>query len=230
MKAIFITGTDTAVGKTIVCGLIARYFKEQGYNVITQKWFQTGGFLIDIKTHLKIMGEKINVFKKYIKYLCPYILKFPSSPHLAAKLEGKKILKNKIKESFNYLLNKFDFVIVEGTGGVLVPYNKKNLSVEIVKELNLPTVVVVANRLGAINHTLLTIEVIQKRQIKILGLIFNNLIKNENDLILEDNIKIIKKLTRKNIFGVLPYEENIEVLYKKFLSIGKKIFSALKNE
>ncbi|MCM8820320.1 MAG: dethiobiotin synthase [Candidatus Omnitrophica bacterium] len=231
MRAIFVAGTDTGVGKTVVCGLVAKYFKEKGFNVVTQKWFQTGScFPTDINTHLNIIGKNINLFKKYFKYMCPYILKFPSSPHLAAKLEGKKILINKIKKSFNYLLNEFDFVIVEGTGGILVPYSSKRLIIDIVEEFNIPTIIVVANKLGAINHTLLTVEALDKKNIKIIGIIFNNLMKNQNKIILEDNVRIIKKISGQNILGVLHYKRNVKLLYKDFLHIGEKLSKIIKDE
>lgn len=199
MNAIFVTGTDTGVGKTVVAGLLAKHLLKEGCNVITQKWIQTGskGFPEDIDTHLKLMGKKRCDIKDYIAHMCPYNLKFPSSPHLSARLEKKQINANKIKKSFKFLQKRFDFVIVEGVGGALVPYNNKKLVIDIAKELKIPALVVVGNKLGAINHTLLTIEAIKRRKIKIAGIIYNNIDKNTHRNILEDNCKFLRAALSK---------------------------------
>ncbi len=229
MKGIFVTGTDTGVGKTIITGLLSRYLLDKGYNVITQKWIQTGcndGVVMDIKLHLKIMGRGKNDLKDYANLVSPYTFKAPSSPHLASRIENKIINPDRIIESFRLLSRHFDFIIVEGIGGVLVPFNKKHLVIDIVKELRLPVLVVAQNKLGAINHTLLTIEALEKRKIKILGIIFNNL-KKENKRIIKDNPVIIKALTSQTVFGILPWIERHQELHKRFIPIGERVYKRL---
>ncbi len=228
-KAVFVTGTDTEVGKTVVSGLMGRFLLENKYKVITQKWVQTGaiGLSQDIIQHLKLMGiDKENLID-FLPYMNPYTFKFTASPHLSAALELKNINKNKIKRSFEILAKKFDFVIVEGTGGVMVPFNKKDLLIDIAGELNLPVLIVVGNKLGAINHTLLTIEAVRKRQLRIIGLIFNNLLQKENRIILEDNLRIIQTLGNEKILGTLPFIKNTQDLYKVFTSIGGNFLSQI---
>lgn len=229
MRALFVTGTDTGVGKTVITGCLAKYLSEKGHNVITQKWIQTGcnlNFPSDIELHLKIMNRNIDDIKEHIPCISPYVFKSACSPHLASKIENKIININKIKKSFEILSNRFDFIIIEGLGGPLVPYNKRRLVIDIVKDLDLPVLVVVENKLGAINHTLLTIEALNIRKIKILGLVFNNR-KCENKPILEDNPRIIKALTKQKIFGTLPREVKHRKLYEKFIPIGDRIFKQL---
>lgn len=230
MKGIYITGTDTGVGKSVVSGLLARYLCGKGYRVITQKWIQTasGGFPVDIAAHLKLMGKNRKDIKNYLRYICPYVFKFASSPHLAAALEKRKIRKNKIKNAYKFLSDRFDFVIVEGIGGALVPYDGKKLVLNIAKELRLPAIIVVGNRLGAINHTLLTIEALKKRDMDIIGLLFNNLEMAEAK-ILKDNIRAIKSLTGEEILGNLPRAYDRNRLYGSFKPIGKKILNKVKN-
>ena len=230
MKSVFITGTDTGIGKTVVTGLLARYLNEYKVKVITQKWIQTGSRFTaeDIVFHLELMGKKSSDIKKYLPFVCPYIFKFASSPHLAAKLEKASINTGKIKNAFKILRKNFDVVIVEGLGGVLVPINKDKLVIDIACDLKLPAIVVAGNKLGAINHTFLTIEALKKRNIKIIGIIFNNISKTGNKIILEDNPKIVKKVSRENILGTLPYSKDKNILYKNFLPISKKIFKLLK--
>lgn len=223
MRGIFVTGTGTGAGKSIVTGLLAKYLREKGYKAVTQKWVQTGSRIpADINLHLRIMGAAKGKIKNYLSYICPYVFKLPASPHLAAKAEKKIIKIAKIKESFKLLSSKFDFVIVEGVGGALVPVNEKRLVIDIAKELGLPVLVVAQNKLGAINHTLMTIEVLKHRKMKILGILFNNS-PGQNKLILEDNPGIVKKMTGEEILGVLPWNKRFDLLYKNFLPIAGKI-------
>lgn len=225
MKGVFITGTDTGVGKTVVTGLLAKYLRDAGYNIITQKWFQTGshGFeTSDVMAHLRIAGFDRKKTQKYSDLMLPYVFKTPCSPHLASQIEKRKINRDKIIKSFRRLSRDFDFVLVEGVGGALVPYNKKDLAIDIAAQLRLPVLIVAQNKLGAINHTLLTIEALKKKRLRILGLVFNN-IKNEERYILEDNPKIVKTFTKEKNFGVLPREKNLHRLYEKFLPIGRKL-------
>jgi dethiobiotin synthetase len=209
-------------------GLLARYLAEKGYDVITQKWIQTGsdGFPEDIAAHLKFMNLKKSDAGKYLSLVCPYCFKYPCSPHLAAKLEKRKISPVRIKKSFLALAKQKDCVIVEGLGGCLVPFNQKNLVIDIAAELNLPVLVVVGNKLGAINHTLLTIEAVCSRGLKLLGLVFNDM-SEDSDIILKDNPEIIKALTGEKILGHLHRRKNPELLYKAFAPIGKNILAEL---
>jgi len=225
-RAIFVTGTDTGIGKTVVSGLLARYFLKKGGRVITQKWVQTGsslpGLPLDIKTHLKIMGKDKNYIKSHLDDVIPYVFKFPASPHLAAKIEGRVINESKIIKSFKRLSSEFDYVIVEGTGGVLVPLNRKHLIVDLVAKLNLSVLLVAGNKLGSINHTLMSIEALKKRKLNIIGIVFNNM-PGENKIILEDNCKIIKELSGEKVLGVLPWLKNRDQLYTIFSQFAGKI-------
>ncbi len=229
MKAIFVTGTDTGVGKTIITAFLAKYMLEKGRNVITQKWVQTGCSefsLSDAAFHLKIMGCDKNNIKGLKDYILPYMFKTPSSPHLASSIENKKISATRIIKSFEILSKRFDFIIVEGSGGVIVPYNEKDLMIDVVKKLDLAVLVVAQNKLGAINHTLLSIEALRKRCIEVLGIVFNNP-RKENTRIIKDNPRIIEALTGENILGVLPWIEKPEKLYERFTSIGERICKAV---
>lgn len=230
MKGLFVTGTDTGSGKTIISGLLARYLSGKGHNVITQKWIATGcraGFAEDVRLHCKIMHRKAGELKDYFKLICPYTFKTPSSPHLASKIENRPIRPEKIVNTFRALSRDFDFVIAEGIGGALVPYNEKGLVIDVARRLDLPVLLVAANKLGAINHTLLTIEALRRRKIRILGIIFNNQ-ENEDKLIIKDNPVIIEKLSNCRIFGSLPWVKEYDKLYRKFIPAGERIYRTLK--
>ena len=218
MKSIFIAGTDTGVGKTLVAGLLAGYLTCKGKSVITQKWVATGADN-DIKSHWKIMGFTPQESRTL---LLPYTFKLAASPHLAAKNERKFIDKEKIKSSFRKLLERYDAVVVEGTGGILVPVSGNALLIDIVKDLKLSVLLVSHNRVGAINHTLLSIEALKNRKIPVIGVILNNLSKAKKS-VLEDNQKIIQKILGVAVLGVLPKSDNINILKKRFKTIGDKI-------
>jgi len=229
VKALFVTGTDTDAGKTVISGLFGRYLLNKNYRVITQKWIQSDAkdFLKDTDLHLRLMKRKREDIKNYLPYISPYVFKFPSSPHLAAKLDGKTINAGRIKKNFRYLSDNFDFVIVEGVGGALVPFSKRKLVIDIAGELNLPVLVVANNKLGAINHTLLTVEAIKKRNMKLVGMVFNNMTKGVNATILKDNPRIVEEISKEKVLGVLPYLKDKNLLYKSFAPIGKRILSGL---
>jgi dethiobiotin synthetase len=212
MNLIFIAGTNTDSGKTIATGVIASILKDKGCNVCTQKWISTGykKNSNDIITHLKIMNSK-KIENENLTM--PYCFKFPASPHLSSKLENKKISTNKIKNSVKKLSSKFDFVIIEGTGGLFTPINDKKVFIDLISELKIPIILTIENKLGAINNALLNIEAIKKRKIKLLGLIFNN-ISNENKKILDDNIKIITKFSKSKVLGIFTKTKNISILKK----------------
>jgi dethiobiotin synthetase len=218
MKAIFVTGTDTGSGKSIVAGLLAEYLAFKGKSVITQKWVATGSG-DDIRTHRKIMGT---VSFKLKKVLTPYRFKLAASPHLAAYYERRPIKKDKIKNAFLMLSKRYEIVIVEGTGGVLAPISRKNFLIDIVRDLNLPVLLVSHNRLGAINHTLLSIEALKNRGIKIIGVVFNNLSRAKK-IILEDNQKIVQEISGIKVLGVLHKSASIDTLKEQFKIIGDKI-------
>jgi len=229
MKSIFVTGTDTGVGKTVITGLIARYLSDKGFNVVTQKWVETGcrDYSLDVTFHLKAMRKNRRRMRDCLKLMSPYIFKHASSPHLASKIEHKMIEPEKIINSFKSLSAKFDFVIVEGAGGALVPIDDRNLLIDIAVELNIPFLIVAGNKLGAINHTLLTIEALKRRGIKILGVVFNNL-KGQDRLILNDNPRIIRKFSQARVLGVLNREPSFRKLCAEFSPIGKEILKKAK--
>lgn len=226
LNSIFVTGTDTGVGKTVIAGLLLRYLKERGYSVITQKWVETGienRINTDIKKHLFLGRIKEKEVVPFLPAMVSYSFRLPASPHLAAKCEQKKISVAKIKNDFSWLKRNFKIIIVEGAGGLCVPLNNQKTFVDLIRDFNLAVLVVVKNQLGAINHTLLTIEVLRKHSLNLVGIVFNDISKGCPKVILNDNIEIIRRLSKVKILGRLPYLSSSEELYKKFKTIGKRI-------
>jgi dethiobiotin synthetase len=224
MSAIFVAGTDTGVGKTVVTGLLARDLSLRGYRVATQKWVQTGR-ASDLDAHLRWMGRSRAEFRGFLRAMVPAALAAPVSPHLAAELCGARIAASRIRRGFLRLSRHFDFVIVEGTGGLMVPFSRKKLLIDLAQELDLPVLLVAGNRLGAINHTLLSLEALKARKMKVLGIVFNNF-AGANKIVLRDNPKVIEALSGQRALGVLPRTRRPGALLKRFAPIAEKVLAA----
>ncbi|MDI6687071.1 MAG: dethiobiotin synthase [Desulfobacterales bacterium] len=227
MQSVFITGTNTGIGKTVICGCLARHLRRKGINVGIQKWVSTGNRNTsdDIDYCLSMLGRKKEEINNPL-LLHPYTFDFPASPHLAAKLEGQEIDIDKIVESYHTLVRRHDFLIVEGVGGVLVPLTRDHLLIDLVADLAIPVLIVTDSGLGTINHTLLTIEALTKRDIPILGMVFNFAGK-EDKIIEADNRKTISRIGKCPSFGSLSKVDSMEALINEFEPIGENILKAL---
>ncbi len=197
MTSFFVTGIDTEIGKTIVTGNIAKYLASTGVKVTTMKPVQTGcvGIAEDILTHRSIMGCKLNIYDKNL-ITAPEIFKFPASPHLAAELENRTINFQKIDKCIQILNDNFEVVLIEGAGGVYVPLTRDYTTLDFVAERKLPVIIVSSPRLGSINHTMMTIEILKSRSIQIAALVYN-MYPPEKESIANDSIRVIKDLSAK---------------------------------
>ena len=166
MNTIFISGTDTGVGKTFCAAAMALEIKELGKTVAYFKPVESG-----------CLGQRssdLEFVNKHIKDVFSlYRLKNPISPHLAARQDGIEISVAEIKKKIAELSSEFDFLIIEGAGGLLVPITDNYDFSNLVSELDLPLVLVAGSKLGMLNQAKLNFEYIRQRQIKILGYVFN---------------------------------------------------------
>jgi len=196
-RKIFITGTDTDIGKTRVTGLVANYLLEKGENVITQKIMQTGCTDVsnDIRIHRKIMGLDLLVEDRQ-GLTCPFLSSFPSSPELSARLDGRKINMNAISRTTDMLADVFDHVIIEGIGGLYVPLTEDETLLDYLEKKQYPTILVTTPRLGSINHTLLSLEALVRRDIPVMGIVYNMISKN-GGLIQDDTRSVILRYLKK---------------------------------
>jgi len=208
MSTYFISAIDTDAGKSIVTGLLARHLKNKGEDIITMKVAQTGcvAYSEDIETHRQIMGIPMSKGDKGGE-TCPYLFKFPASPHLAAEMECVRIDEDKISSAIEQIQMQHKNVLVEGVGGLMVPINDEVLVVDFVQQHQFPVILVTSARLGSINHTLLSLEVMKKRGIEVYGLIYNHYPVTEPE-ITADSAKVIqahlKKYYPKALWGEVP--------------------------
>lgn len=171
---IVVTGIDTNIGKTVATGLLARWFKDNGSRTITMKMAQTGCSDIseDIVEHRKLAGQEL-AEEDAMGITCPYVFPVPCSPHLAARLEGRTIDTEVISGAAEQLVKEYDIVLMEGVGGLFVPLNEQTVLIDLCSEKNWPVILVTGPRLGSINHTLAALEALDRRNISLIGLIYN---------------------------------------------------------
>lgn len=173
-KAYFVSGIDTDAGKSFCTGWLARQYMNDGKTVITQKFIQTGNkdFSEDIELHRQLMG--IGMLPDDIDHTtAPVIFSYPASAQLAARIDNKPIDLNLIEASTKKLLSKYDIVLIEGAGGLMVPITDSYTTIDYVAEKHLPMIFVTNGRLGSINHTLLSLEAIKSRDIELDTLLYN---------------------------------------------------------
>ncbi len=206
-NGLFITGTDTGVGKTFVGIGLIRAIKEMGKTVCPFKPLESG---CSRKRGVLIPGDACRLMRasdvtEQIDLINPYRFRQPLAPSVAAELEGIKINKKRLISVYKQLARKYDITIVEGAGGIMVPVYKKYLFIDLARDLGLPVVIVSRPGLGTINHTLLTLEALKQRGLKIVGVIINRTDKARIDQSEKTNPGIIEALSGVPVLGNVPY-------------------------
>ncbi|MEA1866604.1 MAG: dethiobiotin synthase [Thermodesulfobacteriota bacterium] len=210
---LFVTGTDTGVGKTFVTALLAKALVDQGIDTRVQKWVSTGNsnFSEDCVFIYDLLGNKsdetIHVRLQdttgFGPDTAPYCLPLPASPHLAAEQAGVTIKTKVIQDTLFRLESSCEILIVEGVGGVLVPLSRYLFLADLVADLKLPVLIVARSGLGTLNHTLLTLEALRNRNIQCVGVLLNSQ-GDEDSSIVRDNQRTIAEMGQVEVFGVLP--------------------------
>ncbi|MFH1066545.1 MAG: dethiobiotin synthase [bacterium] len=202
--AIFVTGTDTNVGKTLIAAWICLHTRAAYFKPI-----QTG--LVD--------GKDSDVVKKITQtkiYPEAYTFQKPLSPHAAAAAEKTSIVPSSLS------LPPEKSLVIEGAGGVLTPIRPAYFMADLMKQWNLPALIVARSQLGAINHTCLTLEALAKRNIKILGVIINGHLNAVNKRAIED-------YGRTKVLAEFPQLKSVRAANLKAVKLPQKLSNALKN-
>lgn len=226
MKGVFVTGTGTGIGKTVVCGLLAGFLRARGMRVTTQKWVETGvaDGPSDIDVHRRLMGATGFAAEPPLADRCPYRFSLPASPHLAAALEKRRVDPAVIEAAYRRLAETHDVVLVEGAGGILVPLSEELLTGDLVARIGLPVLVVAENRLGCVNDVLLTVEAVRRRGIPLLGLVFNRLPGEGRGTpaeVLADNPRIVAEITQATVLGEVPLLSDPARGMEAFAPVGR---------
>jgi len=213
MKGLFITGTDTNVGKTYIACQIASELHKRGINVVPRKPVESGCELINNVLHpsdanLLLLASQSNIS---LNEVCPYRFEPAISPQIAARHSGEELQLQHLISACTQNVNNDDLLIVEGAGGFLSPICENTLNADLAKALNLPILLVVEDRLGSVNQTLLAINAIEKYELEISAVILNsNTEKKQNTLI--DNKAEIQSFTQHTIFQT-AFKQSLDYNY-----------------
>lgn len=210
----FISGIDTDAGKSYCTAWYAKQLSQHGQRVITQKFIQTGntGHSEDIDLHRRIMGTGY-LPEDEEGLTMPEIFSYPCSPHLAARIDNRPIDFCKIEHATQELARRYDIVLVEGAGGLMVPLTEEYLTIDYVAEKNYPLIFVTSGKLGSINHTLLSLEAIKHRGIILDTVLYNLYPTVEDKTIQNDTMQYIRDYLSKHFpgtkFEVVPEINNL---------------------
>jgi dethiobiotin synthetase len=200
-KGLFITGTDTGVGKTIVAAGLAASLANSGMDIGVMKPIETG---FSLRSSDAVFLKKIAGVKDSLDSICPYRLKHPLSPFTAAQIENVSIGLERIARAYEVLLQNHQALLVEGAGGLLVPITREKMMADLALYLKLPILIISRTGLGTINHTLLSVEVARQRGIEVAGVIFNHL-GPRRGLAERTNPSVIRHFIDVPILGEIPY-------------------------
>ncbi len=200
-KGLFITGTDTGVGKTILAAGLAASLKNSGIDIGVMKPVETG---FSARTSDAVFLKKMAGVKDSLDSICPYRFKNPLSPFTAAKIEKVSIRLERIARAYEGLLQNHQSLLVEGAGGLLVPITRQKMMADLALYLKLPILIISRTGLGTINHTLLSVEAARQRGVEVAGVIFNHL-SPRMGLAEKTNPSVMAHFLDVPILGEVPY-------------------------
>ncbi|MCZ6680521.1 MAG: dethiobiotin synthase [Candidatus Poribacteria bacterium] len=211
-KGVFITGTDTEIGKTVIAGGLAAMLKAAGVDVGVMKPIASGG----VEHEGRIVSEDAIFLKRAalvdddLDLINPLCLRHPLAPSVAAEIEEVTIDLRQIDAAFNQLGRKHEFIVVEGVGGIAVPIGGDLLVAHLAQRFQLPLLIVARPDLGTINHTMLTVAFARSFGLDPRGIVLNGLRDESKGLAEETNPKEIARMTHLPIMGVVPFDVRLQ--------------------
>lgn len=204
-RGIFVTGTDTGVGKTVVTAAIVAALRAEGLNIGVWKPVQSGGLIgagmTDAERLLQITG-----IMERPETVASFTFKEPLTPMLAAKQAGVKLTLGGILAAGEPLMKRYDALFIEGVGGVAVPLTDDAMVADLIAQLRIPVLIVARSGLGTINHTLLTASMLRQRAIPIVGIVMNDgeLPDQKDDPSAATNAELIERYSGLKVLGRFP--------------------------
>jgi dethiobiotin synthetase len=229
MTGLFVTGTDTGAGKTVVAAALARALADAGVDVGVMKPVASGcrlrkGRLVSEDSELLREGARTD---DPMELVTPAAFALPLAPSVAGRIERKRFDLRGVMAAYRELARRHDFVVVEGVGGLLVPLSEKLLVADLAAKLHLPLVVVVANRLGAINHALLTLNEARRRKLPVWRVVLNEVCPGKADLARATNAgEIARAGALKSLFH-LTHCRSLEETARRLAPLAKEIRESL---
>jgi dethiobiotin synthetase len=198
-SGVFITGTDTGVGKTRIAALLVRGLRQLGIDAVGVKPFCCG----DRSDAEELLAASDSVIQ--VGQVNPVWLRVPASPFTASMVENRALDVETARDTIHALANKHSFLVIEGVGGWRVPLTQQLCMSQFAQELGFPVIVVVANRLGALNHTQLTLDSIRHANLPCPGVLLNNLHHTADDAATLTNKAVLEQLIDVPILGEIPH-------------------------
>jgi len=226
-RGFFITGTDTGVGKTIITAALIRAISLLGIRVCGMKPIETGCRKSGVRVHppeaeefkVKDRGlipadgmflKKMAGMNESIDLVTPICLENPLAPLPASEIENIPVDIGKIKSAYADLSKKYEVIMVEGIGGLLVPLKRDCFVLDLARDFGLPVIVVSRPGLGTINHTMLTVNYAIKEGLTVAGIIINFSQPSDGSRAEETNSAVLRQISTVPILGIFPYLEEIE--------------------
>lgn len=231
--AIFVTGTDTGVGKTVIASTLASWYRRAGINVGVMKPVASGGRLVREGGRARWVSDDARRLARAARVddswslVNPVCFKEPIAPWTAAQRARATISFRTILSAYRRLRARHDLVIIEGIGGLAVPLNAKATVADLAKRLHVPLVMVTRPDLGTLNHTLLTLDYARAKRLAILGIIVNVSHAGRRDarsrLIERTNTQMLRRLTGVPVFGPFPFQPRVSTVHPASGALGRWI-------
>jgi len=227
-NGLFITGTDTGVGKSLISGGIAAVLRGQGLKVGVFKPIASGcrhdreGLVSDDTEFLALCADA----DYPLSVITPVVYKTPAAPVTCAAVEGYPVDFEAIATAYRYLCETCDVVLVEGIGGAMVPITETETILDLAVAFDLPTVIVARPNLGTINHSLLTIEAVRNAGLPVAGLVVSGYNAETADVPQETSPQIICDFSNTTLLSIVSYDEDSSVEEGR---LGKRVIQSLQS-
>ena len=245
MNGLFITGTDTDIGKTVLSALLLAEIRRRGINAAPMKPVQTGCLkqdtghmdpassiqcspslsVPDLDYSLALASMKVTA--EDCTCMSPYRFEPACSPHLAAELAGEEIEIGQIMIAARALEARYDLILAEGAGGILVPLNPRETMLDLMHALKFPVLLAARPGLGTINHTLLSLRALRSDGLDIAGVVFAAATDTEPGFIEKDNAAVIERFGKVPVLGAIPYCRNLAAPSPGFAELPEAVVKAV---
>ncbi|KFM20535.1 ATP-dependent dethiobiotin synthetase BioD protein [Marine Group I thaumarchaeote SCGC AAA799-D07] len=210
MRSLFVTGTDTDIGKTCITAAIAFALKKSGINVGVMK-----PFLCGVNQETGSLSDDVSILTKAAnvndppELVNPFFSPISASPYTAAKNSCTKIDIDSILASYNKLSQLHDIMLVEGIGGIMTPILKKFAVIDLIKTLQINTIIVTSSKIGTINHTIMTCKMCEMLHVPVKGLIINNF--DSDGYSIPELVRDLNALTNLPVLCSLPHVDDFRL-------------------
>lgn len=212
-RGVFITATDTGVGKTLVTAALVSHLRQRGIDIGVMKPVETG---VSRSIRARSDGARLRraaACHDPMAVVSPYAFRLPMAPLSAARAEQKTIRLTTILRAFHALSQKHDFVAVEGAGGVHVPITDRIDGLDLMQRMGLPVIVVGRSGLGGVNHALLTLHALRQRKVSVIALVLNQPMPVRTKIVRmqeQSTLTLLQRLAKVPVVGPIPYSSRIQ--------------------